>query len=879
MKVRELAIQNFRKFRQPVRLAGFADGLNLVCEPNETGKSTILEALRAVLFERHGSKSDRIHSFRPHGDDVAPEVDLAFEVSGGAWKVRKRFLQKPEILLEGPGVRATGDEAEERLQSLLGFARAGNRGADPDTRGALGLLWVEQGASFVLGAPGQAARRTLEEVLAGEVGAVTGGRRTAAVVQAVEKALADLLTGTGRPTRRLLEAQQTAEAAQAEAAAARQELSDFEAVLERLASKRNEHRRLIRDLEDPEQEEQLVALTRDIERARAAAQLLRTADLVLKDASAARGSLESRATTRASLRRLLEQAEGNLVAARGTAAKQVQGLVEARDRERAAAVALEAAREALRGAEEAMKTASAERAARARRYALKAAFARLDAAEIIAADLAAAQRATLEAGVTEEDLERLQDLERTLTEARTTSLAGAASITVALQPGAPEAHLNGARVEDRCSARVTEPQVLELTGICTVRVDPPLGGEAAQASLRAAEQDLTAFLAAKGYDAPAKVRAAARAHAQAAQVANTLAVRLEATCTADQALGVGPGLEALRGALAREQRPDAVDGGEAAADVDTERSSAWEAAREAVREAEGRREAAVDSLRDAEREEVRQTGLVERAVAERQRLSDELDAEVAGLTDDALEAQLSEARAEEARALLSRDEARRAAEGLDETLLTHRRDAFQQKRDRMRDDRLGLVQEIAKLEERAKTLGASGPASRLAAAEETADAARIAYERQREEAEVLSLLDRVIKDAQFEASRRYLAPITKRVAPYVTRLLPNASLAFNEDYTPELLIRGGREEAAEHLSKGTQEQLAVLTRLAFADLLIEKGKPASLVLDDALVFADDDRFEIMLEILTEAARRMQVIVLSCRTSAYRSLDANRLMLG
>ena len=144
---------------------------------------------------------------------------------------------------------------------------------------------------------------------------------------------------------------------------------------------------------------------------------------------------------------------------------------------------------------------------------------------------------------------------------------------------------------------------------------------------------------------------------------------------------------------------------------------------------------------------------------------------------------------------------------------------------------------------------------------------------------MLSLLDRVIKDAQFEASRRYLAPITKRVAPYVTRLLPNASLAFNEDYTPELLIRGGREEAAEHLSKGTQEQLAVLTRLAFADLLIEKGKPASLVLDDALVFADDDRFEIMLEILTEAARRMQVIVLSCRTSAYRSLDANRLMLG
>ena len=87
------------------------------------------------------------------------------------------------------------------------------------------------------------------------------------------------------------------------------------------------------------------------------------------------------------------------------------------------------------------------------------------------------------------------------------------------------------------------------------------------------------------------------------------------------------------------------------------------------------------------------------------------------------------------------------------------------------------------------------------------------------------------------------------------------------------------KEAAENLSKGTQEQIAVLTRIAFADRLQEKGKPASIVLDDALVFADDDRFEIMLDILSEAARRMQVVVLSCRASAYRALDATRITLS
>jgi DNA repair exonuclease SbcCD ATPase subunit len=197
----------------------------------------------------------------------------------------------------------------------------------------------------------------------------------------------------------------------------------------------------------------------------------------------------------------------------------------------------------------------------------------------------------------------------------------------------------------------------------------------------------------------------------------------------------------------------------------------------------------------------------------------------------------------------------------------------------MREDRLGLVQEIAKLEERAKTLGGAGPATRATAAAEAADVARVAHERLREEAEVLRLLKQVIGDAQLAASRRYLAPITQRVAPYVSRLLPNASLALGDEYTPRALIRGGREEAADDLSKGTQEQLAVLTRIAFADLLIEKGKPASLILDDALVFADDDRFETVLEILSDAARRMQVIILSCRTSAYRALDAKRIVIG
>ncbi len=46
-----------------------------------------------------------------------------------------------------------------------------------------------------------------------------------------------------------------------------------------------------------------------------------------------------------------------------------------------------------------------------------------------------------------------------------------------------------------------------------------------------------------------------------------------------------------------------------------------------------------------------------------------------------------------------------------------------------------------------------------------------------------------------------------------------------------------------------REQLSVLTRLAFARLLARDGRPAPVILDDALVYSDDDRIERMFDAL------------------------------
>ncbi len=614
-------------------------------------------------------------------------------------------------------------------------------------------------------------------------------------------------------------------------------------------------------------------------RARMASQALAAAESHLREAVGVRERLDTRAAKRAGLREALAAAEKDSRLAQAAAADHAKALETALAAEHRSVSLLDAARGTLRQAEETRRLAQAAKTEGERRRVLSAAFARLDAAEAIAVDLDAVRRVLAQAGMTEAALDRLQKLERAVVEKRSAATAGAATLQVRLEPAAPAALLNGVAVDGSARVAVTGKQVLDIAGIGTVIVEPPAGGEAALAALRAAEQDLAGFLAQVGHATTEDARAAARMRSRMEQSEQALAARLAAACPADPMLKVAAGLKALRGALAGETRPDASEMADAGVTPGEDVEARWEVARTAERTAQGRREAAVDALRAAELAEVRLAGHVARAVGEHQRLSAELVAELAALSDDDLAERLSESRAAEARAVLARDEARRAAAGLDEAALTRRRAGLVQKHERMREDRLALVQEIAKLEERARTMGGAGPATRATAAAEAADVARVAHERLREEAEVLRLLKQVIGEAQLAASRRYLAPITRRVAPYVSRLLPNASLTLGDEYTPRALVRGGREEATDDLSKGTQEQLAVLTQIAFADLLIEKGKPASLILDDALVFADDDRFETVLEILADAARRMQVIILSCRTSAYRALDAKRIVIG
>ena len=72
-----------------------------------------------------------------------------------------------------------------------------------------------------------------------------------------------------------------------------------------------------------------------------------------------------------------------------------------------------------------------------------------------------------------------------------------------------------------------------------------------------------------------------------------------------------------------------------------------------------------------------------------------------------------------------------------------------------------------------------------------------------------------------------------------------------------------------YLSGGTVDQLYLALRLAICELLIPK---APIVLDDALVFFDDERAALALETLREMSKTRQILVFTSQSREKRILD-------
>lgn len=891
MKLRSVAVNQFKKFTTPIRLDGIGDGLNVVVGPNEMGKSTLLDALCAALFEKYSSKAQPIAALQNDRNQAAPVVELAFELDEGIYRITKRFIKKPYARLSCPDGRTLeGDAAEDTLRGLLGFDEPGKTGAKAETLGMWNVLWVQQGQSFAaLKIPGT-AQSSLHSALEAEVGTVLGGRRGRALPQAIEAQLRALVTSAGKPReqyKQIIDRTETHRdeltALQARRQALSQTLDDLETAQESLAR-----------LTSPERDQ---ADQTELDEARQRHSRLAELEARISGAST---ELELRKRNFAQAEKTVEdrqQLRGEIKAQEAALESSAARLAEARDQDKEARSQLDGLRRQVREAEAAVNTAdgAALRAQRvvtavdreARIRELEGRYTKAKAAEERQRE---AQQQAAAIPVTEKSLLAIRKAEKEV-EAIASRLSAAATL---LSFDIPPEQRAGIEIDgkplapDQSSAQAVEPTTLLIPDRGKITIEPAIKDRDKllrqnRDAIAKLNETLAAVAVTTASDAEEQFAKRGKL-LQDAELARQEA-ELHAPATNDYEAGaqaLNDYVQGLRMMLERENaeldlsrlptRADAEAELRTAQEQGTEMRDALQTARAALsgpEETLARLQTELATINTRHEDAAKHVGKLQRQLADA----------VAASADADLEAAIESGRSalsEQAQTL-----ADLLAQRTDETLpqLDARIGRLTKALQDRRDKRGTLKETIAGLKSRIEAAEAAGLDEAIAG--KCRELERCEEERSRFEREVkvLDLLLRTLRSAEHEAKERYLSPVLKRVRPYLQILFPGADILIDEDLRITGVVRQtGYEEAFHHLSMGTQEQIAVLVRLAFAEMLVEQGHPATVILDDALVFSDDRRMQSMFDILNMAARNVQVLVLTCREQLFEELGGHTLSL-
>ena len=859
MKLRSIRLENVRRFVNPVEIAGIGDGLNVLTTRNERGKSTFFDALHAAFFKSRTSWDREIQGLVPYaGGD--PSVTVEIELPEGMYRLEKRWNRRRNgqaRILSGDRLLKQADEAEAWIADTL---------KSPKDGGPSGLLWVRQGKSGLDdGQDLQRARRDLLTSIAGEVELMTGGRRMESALDTCRRELERYLTPgrrvrTGGP---LNVQQQEVELLQETCASLEKKSNDLRAELER----RKELRKDLDQLDDPEEEDnranrlaeaqaahseasrhhEALARAVEVERARrveseSAREKLKQLDQNLAERNKARTELKS-----------AKEDEARSMAAKVTAESNFAELQHAHE---SARVSAETAAKTLQLALRAEQSAAVEE----RRRELNDQLRRAEGLRRQTEQASADARAEIAADVMA-DLEKLDEAVRIL---KRTRVAEATAITMEYVAGRKDGvTLDGAPLPDRERTPIPDGASLEIEGLGRLWIHP--GQEADRDELEEAEAKLASALA--GVD----LESFEMAHESARRRIAAEARARDAKATLS---GISPqGLDALREQLAR--LPEPLDEEADLPSVD-EAKDAESRARPALDEASTKLESARAVLRDADEKAARGAAAVESSESRLVRAT----AALANLDDPETERGTLNTAVNELSAAYkdaARGKEEIAAKAPDLESATARLKRAQEAVERAEKDRQKIRVELSGLDATIDIHAGEAVEEELSDVTVRLETAKCALDELRFEIAVLEKLESALQEARKSARDRYVEPVLNELKPLLGLLWPEAELRLDaERVLPTALDRGGESEDFKVLSGGTQEQIALLVRLAFARMLARAESPAPVILDDGIVFTDDDRIERMFDVLTRQAEDLQIIVFSCRQKAFRDLGGRGL---
>lgn len=854
MKLRRLRVSQFKQFAEPFELSGLEDGLVIVAGANEAGKSTLSLAIRSAFFERHNTST--LDTLRPHGDSSArPEVELEFDLQGQPALLTKRFLRQAACDLRLGQQQLDGNAAEEYLAEQMGFSIR-KRGASQDSDwGVPGLLWVQQGDLHRITQAVQAASNHLGDALGASVGAL-GSSDSDEVLTEVSQRLAELLTATGKPRAEYLKCLQEHEQLQAEVTSLQHEVEGFQQRVSQLDSLRQQW--LGQQTQQPwlKLRAQIPTLQQEVqaaERYEAQRQQLSEREQLLKheldylDQALQRAQSEQQRYDALSAQ--LQQLKIGLdedTEAQSTMREQLQQ----------AELLLREARQQRQGVEaySQWQQQQREREALLRRHgelqqSLKTVQQLSDQLQVLGqqtptrilddAALTAMQQASHQCAVLEAQLSTVS-----------TRLHFDVEDPAAIS-------LNGVSLMNaQATCTLSEATELAIAGVGRIRIEP--GGqdlETLRLKRQQAQQQLSTLLQPYGVN---DVGVAAQLHQEHLKQRNELA-KLESML----AVYAPEGVVALReksAALERSIQALAIEmPKEVVADLPLEQAQQQE--QQALVALERLQQLWQDTQRRAIESQVKLTAAKDEWQQLHQRLHDATHVKQSQAeARRRVEVEQSITATQEALAQLAQQQSQvRSVASIQAEIDNVERRAAQAQR-QFEDLRL----ELSRLETELQIMGAKGLDEQLRNKQLMLEHVerRVAHFQSR--SETLSYLRDQLMAARTQLRERLQAPLLQRVQYYLRFLFPEARVVLSEEFVPTVLQRGsGHPVSLDELSFGAAEQIAIITRLAYADLLKEAGRPTLIVLDDVLAYSDSQRLDRMKAAIYDASNRHQVLLFTC----------------
>lgn len=869
MKLTRIRLEQVRKFRGAIEIDGLEPGLNLIVGPNESGKSTLASAIRSAFFERY--RSVAAESLRPLGDNsAAPAISIDFDVGGTGYRLSKRYLSRPRCELAAGDQRYEGSEAEDRLAALLGYEYAKSGASQAKHQGIPGLLWIEQGQAHALGSVVGHAIEHIRSALGSGSGASQASEEADSVISAVQDMRNALLTpSTGTPRGSYAEALRTVDTLSAELEQLRAEADKYRASVDRLASLRLEHAA-------GAEERPWEALRRQQRDAEQQRDEIRKLSASLEEKTRERTELENRASLLHDRLQTLLLQERELEAREAAHAKAMEALQSARAQEAHLQQRYAQAHQQVLQSDEALQSARRQLEAsrrREQRQALEHRIAHLTH-QLEQAQALQSRQTRLSAELAEIALPDgvLEQLRQQIAKRRELGIRRetmATRLAFRLQPDAQVA-LDGQGIRESGERLLTQGATLSVAGVGEFTITP--GGD----DLAALQQE-DAALARQVEALQSAHDIRDLAHAQERQekaqhLRNDLALlQRELLLRAPDGIqDMHNQLEQLRIQL---QALPVLDEDESRPPADPGPS---------LQEAESAHAQHARLLETAKQQWHQAQLDTSRAQAHAETAQQEYDKAGALLRDAGRQEQQQRYQRQLVEINLSLADLRQSLQTLQDGIRAARPDILEQDIARYRlsaeqqeQAHHQRAEQLLRLEVELQTLGARGLDEALADKRQALEHARRRTAELERRARALDfLLDRLTAHRR-QATQALQAPLQARMLHYLRLLFPEASLDLTEQLAPDRLIRPGGQgqqaELLELLSHGAREQLGIIGRLAYADLLKEAGRPTFILLDDALVHTDAGRLDQMKRVLFDAATRHQILLLSCHPEAWRDL--------